>query len=85
MGRIKPKFVPSPRFWNEYQSACFMNMCESNFREHVNELEKTGFPPRDPLTNARDSEAIKEWANRRSKLGNSDENELDGVLDQWHP
>ncbi len=68
MSNAKPKFVPAPRPWNEYQVAARLNRGTEWFRVNRKALEAEGFPRKDPLLDGWDSKAIEVWLDRRSSL-----------------
>lgn len=67
--KAKPKHVPDPRTWNEFQVACRLNRGVEWFRQHREKLRLEGFPERDELLGGWDSTAIELWYNRRSGIG----------------
>ncbi len=71
MPKPKPRFVPNPRPWNEFQVAARLNRGVEWFRKHRMTLEVEGFPRKDPLLDGWDSKAIEEWLDRRSGLSTS--------------
>jgi len=68
MAHAKPKFIPSPRPWNEYQVAARLNRGSEWFRVNRAALEAEGFPRKDRLLDGWDSKAIEAWLDRRSGL-----------------
>lgn len=71
MAHAKPKFIPSPRSWNEFQVATRLNRGTEWFRSNRKALEAEGFPSRDTLLDGWDSKAIEAWMDKRSGLGAS--------------
>lgn len=63
----KPKFIPDPRYWTEYQLACRLNKSVQWLRQHRERLEGQGLPKPDPDFGY-DSEAVERWLDLRSGL-----------------
>ncbi len=70
MTRGRPKFIPTPRVWSDFQVACRLGKSESWLGIHRPRLEAEGFPPRDPLLGGTDADAVEVWLNRRSGIAN---------------
>lgn len=76
MTAAKPKYVPDPRTWNEFQVATRLNRTVKSFRDTREQLERMGFPKKDALLGGWDSKAIERWMDARAGIdlaANSDE------------
>lgn len=68
MSTAKPKFVPSPRIWNEFQVATRLGRGVNWFADNREKLERIGFPKKDAVLGGWDSRLIEHWMDARSGL-----------------
>lgn len=65
--RLRPRPAIEPRDWDTYQVACYLGRSESWLRANLRQLVlREGFPKKDPVLDTFDSEAVKQWRDRRS-------------------
>ncbi len=70
MTRGRPKFIPTPRVWSDFQVACRIGKGLSWLTSNRDRLEAEGLPQRDPLLDGTDADAVEVWLDRRSGIAN---------------
>ncbi len=85
MTRARPKFIPTPRVWSEFQVACRLGKTEPWLKSNRDRLEAEGLPQRDLLLGGTDADAIETWMDRRSGLANGTLADADRELAAWQP
>jgi hypothetical protein len=79
MARAKPNYVPSPRIYDEFQTATLLGMSVNSLSSKRRALEAKGLPRQDPDLGGRDAAAIKRWLDDRSgiTIGKIEDNHQD--------
>ncbi len=82
MTRARPKFIPTPRVFSDFQLATRLGKSESWLKINRDRLEAEGLPQRDTLLDGTDADAVETWLDRRSGLSTANP---DQELDAWQP
>ena len=72
MTRARPLYMPTPRIWDETQTAARLGKGVTWWGENRDRFEAAGFPPVDDFLGGRDADAIDLWIDRRSNIADAE-------------